>query len=220
MNVSRWCRSLLLCPFLSTMLFQPYAPAWAQPVPELGLSGAVLALEYSIRDLAFGTRDLAFAIQDVGGTVKALAMKENDTEVRLELAADALFDFDKAEILPRAREALHQVAALIRERKTGRVRIEGHTDAKGSDAYNRSLSERRAKSVLDWLLAKENLKELKAVREEPACGNCRQKGLVVCAQALDPGACRTGHAPRGCTPCPFPPLDQRRPYCVCEQMCA
>ena len=36
----------------------------------------------------------------------------------------------------------------------GRVRIEGHTDAKGSDAYNQSLSVRRADAVRQWLVEK------------------------------------------------------------------
>jgi outer membrane protein OmpA-like peptidoglycan-associated protein len=33
--------------------------------------------------------------------------------------------------------------------------IEGHTDSKGSDAYNQKLSERRANSVRDWLVKNE-----------------------------------------------------------------
>jgi outer membrane protein OmpA-like peptidoglycan-associated protein len=37
------------------------------------------------------------------------------------------------------------------------VRIEGHTDAKGSDAYNQKLSERRAQSVRQWLVQKEGV---------------------------------------------------------------
>ena len=176
MNLLPLRRALLLFLLLTWIYAEP--GALAQPRAESELSGAVLGwvfttrdlvisnrdLMSSNRDLVFPDRDLVLTIQDTGGAVKALAMKENDTEVRLELAADVLFDFDKADILPKAHEALHQVALVIRQRKTGRVRIEGHTDAKGSDAYNRSLSERRAKAVLDWLMAKENLKQLKAVR--------------------------------------------------------
>ena len=84
-------------------------------------------------------------------TVRSLEVKETNTEIRIELAADVLFDFDKASILPKAEETLTQVAQIIRQRSQGSVRIEGHTDAKGSAAYNEKLSRQRAESVTAWL---------------------------------------------------------------------
>jgi outer membrane protein OmpA-like peptidoglycan-associated protein len=41
------------------------------------------------------------------------------------------------------------------------VRVEGHTDAKGSDSYNQKLSDRRASSVKNWFVQKEGLKEVR-----------------------------------------------------------
>ncbi len=82
-------------------------------------------------------------------------VNETPQEMRLTLAADVLFDFDKATIRPDAAAALHQVAAIIREKSHGTVRIEGHTDAKGTAGYNQRLSERRAASVEGWLVDKE-----------------------------------------------------------------
>jgi outer membrane protein OmpA-like peptidoglycan-associated protein len=102
--------------------------------------------------------DLVFKIEDIGGKVVDLQMKETDTEIRIELAADVLFDFDKADIRKDARGALKQVGDIIREKAKGTVRIEGHTDSKGADAYNQKLSERRANSVRDWLIKNEGLK--------------------------------------------------------------
>src|SRR6266446_7072728 len=92
--------------------------------------------------------DLVFTVVDMGGRVEDLTVKESDTEVRIDLAADVLFDFDKADLLPKAEEVLQKAAAMIKERtKSGTtVRVEGHTDAKGSDSYNQKLSERRAQS--------------------------------------------------------------------------
>ena len=58
---------------------------------------------------------------------------------------------------PVAQGALKQVASVIRERAKGQVRIQGHTDAKGSDAYNERLSTRRADAVKAWLMSKEGL---------------------------------------------------------------
>ena len=80
----------------------------------------------------------------MGGKAQSLELKESSTEVRIELAADVLFDFDKADILPKAAATLKQAADIIRQRAKGTVRLEGHTDAVGSDAHNQKLSERRA----------------------------------------------------------------------------
>src|SRR5207248_8755260 len=80
-------------------------------------------------------------------------------ERRIARAADVLVDFDKADIRQDAASALHQVADSIRDKGRSRaVRIEGHTDAKGSEAYNQKLSDRRAQSVQQWLAQKEGLK--------------------------------------------------------------
>lgn len=108
-------------------------------------------------DLEFRVVDLIFPVQDLGGNVQDLQVKETETTVVIELAADVLFDFDKAGIRPEARAALKQVAALIRERARGAARIEGHTDSKGSDEYNLKLSGRRAEAVRDWLVQRESL---------------------------------------------------------------
>ena len=73
-------------------------------------------------------------------------------ELKLNLSADILFAFDSARIRPAAERALSRVALVIREVRPRRVRIEGHTDALGSDAYNLKLSLRRARAVRDWLV--------------------------------------------------------------------
>ncbi len=59
-----------------------------------------------------------------------------------------LFDFDKAEIRPDAARVLDVLAAALGKVSTKDMQVRGHTDAKGSDAYNQALSERRADAVL------------------------------------------------------------------------
>jgi len=105
----------------------------------------------------FKVVDIVFRIEDIETQVRSLAVKETNTELRIELAADVLFDFDKANILPRAEETLSQVAEVIRERSKGSARIEGHTDSKGGDAYNRRLSLQRGESVAGWLRKQQGL---------------------------------------------------------------
>jgi outer membrane protein OmpA-like peptidoglycan-associated protein len=61
------------------------------------------------------------------------------------------FDFDKATLRADARPVLDETARVLSERPTLRISVEGHTDAKGSDAYNARLSERRAQAVVDYL---------------------------------------------------------------------
>jgi outer membrane protein OmpA-like peptidoglycan-associated protein len=101
--------------------------------------------------------DLVFRVEDLGGKVQDLQVKETGQEIRIELAADVLFDFDKADLRPAAQKTLHDAATIIKERAKGDVRIEGHTDSKGNDAFNQKLSERRAASVKAWFTDKEGL---------------------------------------------------------------
>lgn len=128
-------------------------PATAQTA----IGGLALDLTAESRDLEFPTKDLVFQIEDLSGGVKDLDVKETETEIRIELAADVLFDFDSAELRAEAEQALGSVAGIIRSHQGAGVRVEGHTDAKGSDGYNRKLSKRRAEAVRDWLLDAEGL---------------------------------------------------------------
>jgi len=64
------------------------------------------------------------------------------------------FDFNKATLRPEAIAKLDHAAQVMADNPGIRVNIEGHTDSVGSDSYNQSLSERRAKSVVDYLLGK------------------------------------------------------------------
>ena len=122
------------------------------------VSGQVVLLTYPVRDLVY-------RVEDLTAQVRNLKLKETATEMRIELPADILFDFDKADIRPGAAEALQQAAGILRERAKGKVRIEGHTDSKGTHVYNQKLSERRAESVRRWLAEHEGLDKIKFATE-------------------------------------------------------
>jgi outer membrane protein OmpA-like peptidoglycan-associated protein len=111
----------------------------------------VREVEMPVRELEYPARDLEIKVQDVEGEVQALELEETDTEVRIELSGDVLFDFDKATLRPEAEPILRQVADVIARYKTPSVLIEGYTDSKGSDAYNLTLSRKRAETVKAWL---------------------------------------------------------------------
>jgi outer membrane protein OmpA-like peptidoglycan-associated protein len=61
------------------------------------------------------------------------------------------FDFDKSNIRPDARPVLDEAIRTLKEYGDIRVSVEGHTDSRGTDAYNQGLSMRRANSVADYL---------------------------------------------------------------------
>jgi outer membrane protein OmpA-like peptidoglycan-associated protein len=80
--------------------------------------------------------------------------QQEPDRVVMTLSGAVLFKQNSAELLPIARERLREVAAVLREYQQGNsIVIEGHTDARGSASYNRQLSEKRAQSVRDFLLA-------------------------------------------------------------------
>lgn len=69
------------------------------------------------------------------------------------LPAEALFDFDKDELRPGAEATLITFLGSrpTRQDPGKRVQVRGHTDSKGSSAYNQGLSERRARTVTNLL---------------------------------------------------------------------
>ena len=81
------------------------------------------------------------------------------------LSADALFDFDKSVLRPEAERELDQLATdLDRVSDIRGIRITGHTDSVGTEAYNQSLSERRANAVRDYLVGQDVAADLITTR--------------------------------------------------------
>jgi len=76
-----------------------------------------------------------------------LDIDESATSVSIDLEADVLFDFGKAQVRPEGEEALKQVAKVIDSVEGSEVLIEGHTDSIGGPKANQRLSERRAEAV-------------------------------------------------------------------------
>lgn len=67
---------------------------------------------------------------------------------------NVFFDFDKSDLDSISGLELDKVADLLQKNPTIRIEISGHTDNKGDDKYNLSLSQRRAESVVAYLLQK------------------------------------------------------------------
>jgi OmpA-OmpF porin, OOP family len=76
------------------------------------------------------------------------------TKDKIELKQTVFFDTRKATIKPVSFGLLDEVAQALKDNATIRVRIEGHTDSQGPDAFNLKLSKNRAASVKAYLVGK------------------------------------------------------------------
>lgn len=74
---------------------------------------------------------------------------------RIDLRETVQFATNSARILPASRPLLDEVVRIMNDHpEVEQVSIEGHTDSRGNDAFNLDLSQRRARSVLDYLVSK------------------------------------------------------------------
>ena len=69
------------------------------------------------------------------------------------LIENIFYDFDKATLRPESQTALDELVKLLNENPNITIELSAHTDYKGSDQYNERLSQRRAESVVNYLIA-------------------------------------------------------------------
>ena len=79
--------------------------------------------------------------------------REGDNLV-LNIPSGITFAYDSADVQPQFRRTLDQVAETLAQYNQTYIDVYGHTDSTGSDAYNQTLSERRATSVADYLASR------------------------------------------------------------------
>jgi outer membrane protein OmpA-like peptidoglycan-associated protein len=82
-----------------------------------------------------------------------IKQERSHCQSRIAVGADALFDFNQSNLRPDATQTLEALGPVIRNYGTHPLEIDGHTDAIGSLSYNQELSEARAQTVKDWLMA-------------------------------------------------------------------
>lgn len=69
------------------------------------------------------------------------------------IVENIFYDFDKATLRPESKEALDELAEMLRDNPNITIEMASHTDRWGSEEYNLDLSARRAKSVIDYLIS-------------------------------------------------------------------
>ena len=81
--------------------------------------------------------------------------RETNTETgrqQLKDVGNIYFDFDKSTIKPESEPTLDKVVAIMQKYPSINIEIGSHADARGTDAYNMALSQRRAESTLEYLV--------------------------------------------------------------------
>ncbi len=69
-----------------------------------------------------------------------------------QVVENIFYDFDKATLRPESKSALDEMVVMLNENPNVTIEMGSHTDRKGSDEYNIRLSDRRAQSVVDYLI--------------------------------------------------------------------
>lgn len=88
--------------------------------------------------------------------------ESNETVLQFPLASitapvlidNIFYDFDKATLRPESTKALDELVKLLNENPNVTIELSAHCDYKGSSAYNKLLSQRRAEAVVQYLIAK------------------------------------------------------------------
>lgn len=93
-------------------------------------------------------------ISGLTGDISDLSVRVTEQATIVDIPSDVLFEFDKANLSPAAQGPLGKLLPYVQAGGKGVIVVTGYTDAKGEDAYNLTLSQRRAQAVADWLTDK------------------------------------------------------------------
>jgi len=83
--------------------------------------------------------------------VETASIQRDQDVLTATFKSDMFFDYDSAQIKPGAYRELDRISHVLNNYPQTTIRVEGHTDSRGSDQYNQQLSERRAMSVKNAL---------------------------------------------------------------------
>ncbi|WP_338812695.1 OmpA family protein [Bernardetia sp. Wsw4-3y2] len=91
--------------------------------------------------------------KDIEEEVEDAKVVRVEEGINLTFDSGILFGFDKSDLNSSSRESIAKLGRILNEYPDTRLTIQGHTDDKGDDNYNRQLSAKRADAVRDYLIA-------------------------------------------------------------------
>ena len=109
---------------------------------------------YSTEELVTVPKDGGDMVVDLYLEPRITKINQGDDLAKLLDLKPIYFDFDRFNIRPDAAEELTKVLAVMESNPTLVVEIRSHTDSRGIDSYNLSLSDKRAKSTADWIVSR------------------------------------------------------------------
>ncbi len=83
---------------------------------------------------------------------EAASIQRTQNVLTATFKSEVMFDFDSSTLKPGAYQEMDRVARILNKYSQTTIRVEGHTDSKGSEAYNQILSEKRAMAVKNALV--------------------------------------------------------------------
>jgi outer membrane protein OmpA-like peptidoglycan-associated protein len=92
-------------------------------------------------------RELRVKMAGTGVSVERIS----ENEIGLVMPSDITFDVDRSDVKPEFRNVMASLGDALKSQPSTTIDIIGHADSTGADAYNQSLSERRAQSVANLL---------------------------------------------------------------------
>lgn len=150
-----------------------------------------MAIEECDPDLVKKAAPAAAAPAAAAPAAAAPAAAPKPAAQKVTLAADALFDFNKAVLRPEGKAKLDKLAGDIKGIKLEVIIAVGHADRFGTDAYNQKLSEKRAEAVKAYLVSKgvepnrvytEGKGEKQPITKADQCKGPKSKKVIDCLQ--------------------------------------
>jgi outer membrane protein OmpA-like peptidoglycan-associated protein len=90
--------------------------------------------------------------EEMENEIEGVTVERVGEGIALKFDSGILFGFDSATLQPQAKENIYKLADILKKYPDSNILIAGHTDSDGSEQYNQSLSERRAKAVSDYTM--------------------------------------------------------------------
>jgi photosystem I P700 chlorophyll a apoprotein A2 len=146
-------RSLNVLILFFVPCFASAQPKYSDPdSPEVQAAARAALPHAKIVDIGGKVVTIVGVTSGIQSVLQDLNAKVTAHEVKIDLDADVLFDFDKYSLRSEAAESLREVGEVAKSYGNSPVLIEGHTDGKGAHPYNMTLSDKRAAAVKSWLL--------------------------------------------------------------------
>ena len=92
--------------------------------------------------------------EEMQNDIKDAKIERVGEGIKITFNSGILFQTNSAELQPQAKANIEKLATILEKYKDTNILVEGHTDSTGSDAYNQTLSEKRAQSVVQYAQGK------------------------------------------------------------------